>query len=40
MDNQYFRFDSTGRMAFGFLPIAGEQELAIKSLEITESGTP
>ena len=40
MDNQYFRFDSTGRMAFGFLPIAGEQELAIKLLEITESGTP
>ena len=39
MDNQYFRFDSTGRMEFGFLPIPSEQELMIKSLNIIELGT-
>ena len=40
MDNQYFRFDSTGRMEFGFLPIPNEQELTIKSLYFIESDTP
>ena len=35
MDNQYFRFDSAGRMEFGFLPIPSEQELEVRSLNLT-----
>ncbi len=35
MDNQYFRFDSSGRMAFGFLPVPDAQELQIRALNIS-----
>ena len=35
MDNQYFRFDSSGRMAFGFLPVPDAQELQISAFNIS-----
>lgn len=35
MDNQYFRFDPTGRVEFGFLPIPDEQWLQIRAFDIT-----
>lgn len=35
MDNQYFRFDSSGRMAFGFLPVPDAQELQIRTFNVS-----
>lgn len=37
IDNQYFRFDATGRMAFGFLGIPDEQSLHLRRFEISSS---